>query len=128
MGSALDEVAAAADEVADEQRLVARRARAMQRRRDAGWSWARVLDWEPEPGILELLRRSVRRSSGAVGQLAQVLASGLSAEGETRRQIGRRLTVSHQRVSAMLTGDQLRGRPKGGRREPGRDRATAANR
>ena len=124
MGSALDEVAAAADEVADDQRQVARRARAMQRRREVGWSWARILDAEPEPGILELLRRSVRRLSEAVGRLAQVIAAGLSAEGETRRQIGRRLTVSHQRITALLKDNGL----KGGRREPDRDRAAAANR
>ena len=124
MGSVLDEVAAAADEVADDQRHVARRARAMQRRRDAGWSWARILDWEPEPGILELSRRSVRRLSDAVGGLAQTLASGLSAEGETRRQIGRRLTVSHQRITAMLKENG----PKGSRREPDRDRPSPANR
>lgn len=115
MGTALEDVAAAADEVADDQRLVARRARQMQRRRDAGWSWAQLMDWEPEPTILDLLRRSGRRLSESVGQLAQTVASGLSREGETRRQIGRRLAVSHQRVTTMLKGDRHR---------PDRDLAT----
>jgi hypothetical protein len=108
MRSALDVVAEAAEEVAQDQRVVARRARTMQRRRDSGWSWARILDEEPEPGILELMRRSARRLADAVGHYAQDLASGLSREGETRRQIGRRLAVSHQRVSAMLNGHRDR--------------------
>lgn len=124
MGSVLEEVAAAADEVADDQRQVARRARAMQRRRDSGWSWARILDREPEPGILELSRHSARRLSEAVGRLAQALASGLSTEGESRRQIGRRLAVSHQRITAMLNGDGL----KGDRPRPDRDRPSLAKR
>lgn len=111
MGSVLDEVAAAADEVADDQRQIARRARQMQRRRDSGWSWARIMDSDGDPGILELLRRSARRLSEARVQLARALAAGLSGEGESRRQIGRRLAVSHQRVTAVLKGD---------RRPPGR--------
>jgi hypothetical protein len=110
MGSALEEVAAVADEVADDQRQVARRARAMQRQRDRGWSWGRILDREAAPTLLELLRRSGRRATGAAGRFAQTLALGLSNEGETRRQIGGRLGVTHQRVSAMLNGGRRAGR------------------
>lgn len=109
MSSALEEVAVAADEVADDQRLAARRARAMKRQRDRGWSWARILDREAVPGLLELLRRSGRRLIGATGRLAQTLASGLSGEGESRRQIGRRLGVTHQRVTTMLKGERRSG-------------------
>lgn len=105
MGSALEEVAAAADEVADDQRRVARRARAMQRERDRGRSWASILDREARPGPLELLRRSRGLLGEATGRLARILAAGLSAEGESRRQIGGRLGVTHQRVSAMLNGE-----------------------
>jgi hypothetical protein len=104
MSSALEEVATAAEEVAAEQRQVARRARAMQRQRDGGWSWAQVLDREDEPALLEMLRRNGRHLSEVTGRLAQTLASGLSAEGESRRQIARRLAVTHQRVSAILNG------------------------
>jgi hypothetical protein len=108
MASALEEIATAADEVADDQRLVARRARAMQRQRDRGWSWALILDRERMPGLLELLRRSGRRLSGATARLGRTLAAGLSKEGESRRQVGRRLGVTHQRVSAMLSGERRR--------------------
>jgi hypothetical protein len=104
MTSALEELSAVADEVANDQRGVARRARAMQIQRDKGWSWARILEREPSPGLLELLRRSGRRLSEVTGSFAQTLAAGLTAEGESRRQVGRRLSVTHQRVSAMLNG------------------------
>src|SRR5687768_1705303 len=117
MRTALEDVASAAEGIADDQRLVARRARQMQRRRDAGWSWAQILDWEPEPKILDLLRRSGRRLSEALGELAQAMASGLSSEGESHRQVARRLAVSHQRVTTMLKGDRHR---------PDRDLATPA--
>lgn len=106
MSTALELVATAADDVAADQRRVARRARAMQRQRDRGWSWAKVLDRDAEPGLLELLRRSARRLAESVGLLAQALARGLSGEGESRRQIARRLGVTHQRISAMLHQDR----------------------
>jgi hypothetical protein len=102
MGSILGEVAAAADEAASDQRRVAHRAREMQHQRDQGWSWSKILDREGAPGLLELLRHSGRRITDATSRLAKTLASGLSAEGESRRHIGQRLGVSHQRVSAML--------------------------
>jgi len=109
MGTALENVAAAADEVADDQRRIARRARAMQRQRDGGWSWGKILDREAAPTLLELLRHSGRRLTVVTGRIARTLASGLMAEGESSRQVGRRLGVTHQRVLAMLNGD---GRPE----------------
>lgn len=111
MGSALDEVADAADAVADDQRKVARQARAMQRLLDRGWSWSKILDREDSPGLLTLVRRSTRRLSSALGTLAHTVAHSLAAEGESRRRIAQRLGVTHQRVSAMLlNGDGREGR------------------
>jgi len=102
MSTALEAIAAAADEVADDQRRVARRARAMQRQRDRGRSWAEILHADAELGVLSVLRRSVRRLGAAATDLATVLAGGLAAEGFSRRQIAGRLGVTHQRVSALL--------------------------
>ena len=115
MLSALEDLAVAADQVADDQRQVARRAREMQHRRDQGWSWTRIMEYDPDPGLVETLRRSGRRLSEATGRLAQAVASGLSGEGQSHRQVARRLAVSHQRVSAMLKGDC---RPSGDRDTP----------
>jgi hypothetical protein len=106
MSTALEMVATAADDVATDQRRIARLARSMQRQRDRGWSWAKVLDREAEPGLLELLRSSARRLAESAAQLAQALARGLAGEGESRRQIARRLGVTHQRISAMLQQDR----------------------
>ena len=102
MTDTLEEVAQAADAVADDQREIARQARALQERRDRGWSWRRVLDDEASPGIVELMRRSGKRVARATAQLTHMLARELGSEGESRRQIARRLGVTHQRVTAML--------------------------
>jgi hypothetical protein len=106
----LEGVAEAADEVADEQRQVARQARSMQDRRDHGASWAKILDAEPSPTLLERLRRSCIRLSDATGRASRTVAAGLNFEGESLRKIASRLGVSHQRVSAMLNSTR-RSRP-----------------
>jgi transcriptional regulator with XRE-family HTH domain len=109
--ASLEGVAAAADEVADEQRQVAEQARSMQRRRDRGVSWARILDEEPSPTLLARLRHSGRRLTEAAGRASRTLIAGLSVEGESRRQIARRLGVSHQRISAILNHTRRSSRP-----------------
>jgi hypothetical protein len=109
----LEDVATGADEVADAQRRVARRARAMQRLRDRGRSWAEILDRDAAPGLLRLLRSSGRRLAETTGRFAQSLARGLAAEGESQRRIARRLGVTHQRVSAMLRLDGRLGSGQG---------------
>ena len=88
----------------------------MQRQRDRGWSWAKVLDREADPGLLELLRSSARRLAESAGHLARALARGLTGEGESRRQIARRPGVTHQRISAMLHQDR---RPEAHQDTPG---------
>jgi hypothetical protein len=112
MSTVLETVAVAADDVADDQRRVARRARAMQRQRDRGWSWVKVLDREAGPGLLGLLRGSARRLAESAGHLAQALARGLAGEGQSRRQIAQRLGVTHQRITAILRHDRQTGNGK----------------
>lgn len=103
MDTTLEEVASEADALADEQREIARDARRLQRQRDRGWSWAALLDGDGASGLLRRLRDSARRLTGLSGRVAATFARGLAGEGESRRQIARRLEVSHQRVSAILT-------------------------
>jgi DNA-binding NarL/FixJ family response regulator len=109
--ASLEGVAEAADEVADEQRHVAQQARSMQRRRDRGVPWARILDEEPSPTLLARLRRSGKRLTEAASRASRTLVGGLMLEGESRRQIARRLGVSHQRVSAILNHTRRSNRP-----------------
>lgn len=98
----LDEVAAKAEQVAADQMAVAERAREMQSRREQGWSWSQILDRQPPPGIVELLRRSRQHLSAAASTMTAAIAAALSADGYTRRQIASRLGVTHQRVTAIL--------------------------
>src|SRR5437879_6236025 len=93
MGTAFEELADAADGVADDQREIARQARAMQRQRDRGWSWTTILDRRTGPGLFELLRRSTARLAEATSRFGRALAEGLSDEGQSRRQVARRLGV-----------------------------------
>jgi hypothetical protein len=102
MTSALEEVAAAADEMANEQREIARTARQLQRRLDRGQSWAAVLDREPFSGLVSRLRSSTQRLAQTTGRFVVAVAAGLQREGESHRSIARRLGVSHQRVTTML--------------------------
>jgi photosystem II stability/assembly factor-like uncharacterized protein len=85
MTAPLEEVAAVSDEVAAEQRQAARQARSMQRRRDGGMSWARILDEQSSPTLLERLRHSARRLTEATGRAGRALAAGLIADGQSRR-------------------------------------------
>ena len=102
MSSALDEVAAAADQMADEQRQIARAARALQRQRDGGQSWAATLDGERVLGLVPRLRSSAQRLAETAGRFMAAVAVGLHREGESHRAIARRLGVSHQRVTTLL--------------------------
>ena len=102
MSSPLEEVAAAAEEVAAEQRQIARVARAMQRRRDRGQSWATILDAEPVPGLVQRLRGGAQRLADVAARFRLALAQGMHREGESHRAIAGRLGVSHQRVTTLL--------------------------
>ncbi len=103
----LGDVAAAADQVAEDQKQVARMARTMQRQRDRGWSWAQILDRQRASGVVDLLRRSRHLITRTTTGLTVTLARQLSAEGETRREIARRLGITHQRVTTLLNHHHL---------------------
>lgn len=102
--SSLREVAATADQVAADQRTVAARARYMEWQRERGWSWSRILEQQPSPGIVALLRQSRQHLSAATAALTTALAVALKSEGRTRRQIAGHLGITHQRVTTLLRG------------------------
>jgi predicted transcriptional regulator len=109
VSAVLEEVATTADGVAYQQRQVASEARAMQRLRRRGLSWAQVLDAQRPPGVFALLRASGRGVTHVASLLSRAVALGLTEEGWSQRWIAARLGVTHQRVSAILR------RPKEGR-------------
>ena len=104
--TSLDDVAAAADAVADEQRTVARTARQMQRARNRGVPWSAILDGQQVAAVVGQLRRSANRLRDASTAFLSLLARGLAAEGESHRRIAGRLGVSHQRVTSVLHSDR----------------------
>ena len=104
MGSALEDVAKAADQISDEQRDIAQRARSLEEKRSSGWSWSSLLDSAEGRGFGDLLRRSAKRAAQSASRFTAALAHELSVEGESRRRIAGRLGVTHQRVSAILKG------------------------
>lgn len=103
----LEEIAVAAEEVAEEQTQVAEEARSMQRLRDRGWTWAGILDRENSSSVLSRLRASRQRLAQMTSRVTRGLTLGLRAEGESHRQIARRIGVSHQRVAVMLNHPEL---------------------
>ena len=104
MDEVLDSVADASDQVASDQRQVAREARTMRDQRRRGLSWASIFDRQRAPGPLGRIRRSRQALTEASARLSREAAEGMAAEGESHRAIARRLGVSHQRVTTILNG------------------------
>lgn len=102
MDEALGNLAESAEEAADEQRLVAKKARSMRRQRRLGRTWGSILDHSGDPSIFALLATSLRRLSSASKTFRSTVAVTLAGEGAPLRQIAARFGVSHQRVSAIL--------------------------
>jgi hypothetical protein len=99
----LEDVAATADSIADDQRQTARQARDMAQARRRGATWQQIIEAGPALSLLGLLRGNAERLSRAGGRVRSAIARGLAAEGFTTRQIGKRFGVSHQRVSSLLS-------------------------
>ena len=102
MARALDEFADEAEAVAHEQQQIARDARRLDQKREAGQPWSAVLAGEDAGALFRLIRSSGRRLAGATGKLMRTLAHELQSEGESHRKIGRLLGVTHQRVTTIL--------------------------
>jgi hypothetical protein len=102
LAATLDRVADTVDEAAGEQRRAGRIAREAAR--------GRRVDGIDEPSttravrqVLELVGRSADHLTSAAGGLRRAWAAALAEQGLSIRQIGDRLGVTHQRVSALLT-------------------------
>lgn len=102
MSGALEQVATTAESIADEQREVASQARTLERLRRRGWTWAQIFERQETPSVIALLRSSGRKLATITRLVSRVLAQGMNSEGQSRREIARRLEVTHQRVSTIL--------------------------
>lgn len=99
----LRQVADAAEATAREQRRAARMARHIADERESGLSWGDITGKGSARSLTELLSSGSGRLRQATTRFRRLLASGLAAEGFTRREIGEHFGVSHQRVSALLS-------------------------
>jgi len=98
----LDRVADTADKAAGEQRQAAEMARdTAHGRRNNGIDDTGTT--QSVRRVLELLGRSTEHLTAAAAGLRRAWAAALAEDGLSIRQIGERLGVTHQRVSALLT-------------------------
>ncbi|MDQ1369440.1 MAG: hypothetical protein QOF20_1793 [Acidimicrobiaceae bacterium] len=101
----LDGLASDVDENARDERLLARRIRALRAGRAKGRSWQDILSNEADPGTMELTSRVLKAMSSGSGAIRRAVARGLRAGGESIAAISERFGVSRQRVSAILRRD-----------------------
>lgn len=100
--ASLDDLAAALDDNARDQRLLAGRIRYLRAGAAKGKRWKDLLDGEPRPGALQLSSTILARLTEGSASLRRGLVRALRAEGATIPAIAEHLGVSHQRVSSLL--------------------------
>ena len=103
VGAALDEVAETAEAVADEQLKLAAAARVGAEDARQGAGWAETVSSGLPQRLLDSLSSGVNSLRSAASRLRSAMIVGLAADGQTRRQIGNALGISHQRVTALLS-------------------------
>lgn len=105
---ALQHVARAAEDAAEEQRDIARRARALSRARRRGATSVELVEAGAVSVIIAGIRANARRLSAAARHLQAAIVTALSRDGLTTREIGRLIGVSHQHVSALSSRRAIR--------------------
>lgn len=100
--SALDALASALEENAEDQRLLAGRLRVLRQSRENGMSWRDALAREPDPGTMQVLSRMLSCLSQASGVLRKELVESLRDENTSIPTIAKMFGVTHQRVSNLL--------------------------
>jgi hypothetical protein len=84
----------------------------VERRRRRGWSWRRIFSQARTPNPLALVTCVAIELGRATAEFRRAIARALRSEGMTISDVGPILSVSRQRVSALL--------------RPGRDRSAAS--
>ncbi len=100
--AALDVLATALEENAEQERLLAERIKDLAAGRRQGTDWLGLLREEESPGTVHLLSSLLARLSGASGGVRRSLVVALREEGVTIPVIAQLFGVTHQRVSNLL--------------------------
>jgi hypothetical protein len=79
------------------------RARYLRTLREAGLGWAKVVEGEKRPLIVEMLTLNIEELHEASARFRRAHARALRAEGMSIEQIASCFRVSRQRISALLT-------------------------
>jgi hypothetical protein len=79
------------------------RARYLRTLREAGLGWAKIVEGEKRPLIVEMLTLSIEELHEGSARFRRAHARALRAEGMSIEQIASYFRVSRQRISALLT-------------------------
>jgi hypothetical protein len=99
---ALDALAEALEQVAQDHRELVRRIGEVRLARRQGTAWQQILADEEAPGSMQVLSRMLACLSRASGSLRKELVEELREEGASIPGIARLFGVTHQRVSNLL--------------------------
>lgn len=83
------------------------RARYLRTLREAGLGWAKVVEGEKRPLIVEMLTLNIEELHEASARFRRAHARALRAEGMSIEQIASFFRVSRQRISALLSSREV---------------------
>lgn len=99
---ALDALAEALEQIADDRQVLVKKIEELRRSRRKGLAWQEILVEEDGPGSMQVVSRMLACLSKASGTLRKELVEELREEGATIPAIARLFGVTHQRVSNLL--------------------------
>jgi hypothetical protein len=101
---ALEALAVALEQNAEEERLLTHRIRELTAGREEGSSWHEALAAQGDPDTVQLMSSVLGRLSRSSGAFRRALVLALREEGVSIPAIARMFGVTHQRVSNLLRG------------------------
>ncbi len=99
---ALDALAQALEQIAEDHRELGRKIGELRLARQKGLAWQGILAEEEAPGTMQVVSRMLACLSKASGSLRKELVDELREEGASIPAIARLFGVTHQRVSNLL--------------------------
>ena len=101
--AALAELTETLDADIQRSEQIVERARYLRTLRQAGLGWAKIVDGEQRPLIVEMLTSSIEELHEASARFRRASARALHSEGMSAETIAAYFGVSRQRISALLS-------------------------